>query len=221
MDINPTLAAEINLAWLRDVLSKMKADLLEWIDDNDLEDEEYFADVVGNIDDVLSKTDQSLSGIINELDGVYLTSERLFECRQTNAWEIRPCWNVYTKLKEQVSNVCLEPLEFDLKDLKRQLSQLQKDIRSIKKEMYEVDDYHDLSESEREQYIKLADDIINEAAAKPEHLYECASLLYLVYLRAIDYCNCQKNTNQMPCMEELDRLNKAVGKYNARCNPDD
>ena len=149
-----------------------------------------------------------------------VTSDRLFTCRQNNAWEIRPCWNVYTKLKEQVFETRFEPLEYDLKVLKKQLSQVQKNIRSIKKEMYEVDDYLDLSASKRKQYIKLADNMAKAANDKPNPLYQGSLLLYNVYMCALDYCNCQMNTNQNPCMKELDKLNKATREYNACCNPD-
>ena len=69
MDIDSILAAEINLAWLRELITNMQDDLLKWIDENDLEDEEYLADVNEKITDAYLGHEQSLTGIINELEG--------------------------------------------------------------------------------------------------------------------------------------------------------
>ena len=207
------------------MLRKMNGQLQEWIDENGLEneveDEDYLTDVVQSINDAINKIEQSLGSLVEELEIVCKTGKRLFKCRQINAWEIKPCWNVYTDFKEQVFEVHIEPLEYELNDLEGQLKQLRKDIQLIKQEMYEVDDYLDLSESGKKWFIMLADNISNLATVKPKPLYEGASLLYSVYLSALDYCNCQKNTNLEPCMNELDVLNKAIDKYYAYINPDD
>lgn len=204
------VVAELNLDWVRDALLDLIDELDDWVNDNDLEEDEYLADISSSMFNTISKTDGSLRGIAAQLKEVLNTSKRLYDCREKNAWEIRPCWNVYTKLKQQVQGISYDPIEHDLRNLKRQFSQLKKDVQAIKEEMCEVDDYLELSKKDRESFLKLADTFYNIACINDKPLCEGANSLYLVYLCALDYCKCQKNLGQEHCLNELDLLRKAV-----------
>jgi len=218
MDIDPVVVAELNLDWVRDALIDMRNELYDWAKDNDMEDEEYVADIRSSISDAVSKTDGSLREITGQLKEMCKTSKRLFDCRERNAWEIKPCWNVYTKLKQEALDISYEPIENDLSSLKRQFNRLKKDVQIIREEMCEVDDYLDLSKKDRDWFLKLADNLYRVASLSEKPLCEGANSLYLVYIRALEYCNCQKNTGQEQCLSELDALRKAVAECSIHNN---
>jgi len=206
--------SEMNVGWLYDYYERVSEELFEWEEDDE-DRSDFIRDIFVQCNTLLNDgIDMRIYEKFNNCEEIIATASRLFKCRELNAFEIKPCWDVYTKLQRETRRFNIEPLDAGqeyTQELNAQLSLLHDAFELLKGDLASAEEFIDLNEKDK----LIFNDIILSlnCIEKPDGAHRKSSLLYTAYLRAIDYCNCQGNTGVESCLPELDKLIRAVNAY--------
>lgn len=204
---------EVNIGWLCDYFGSSSDKLNEWMEDNDLEEDDYLLDMLSNLGGVLIDIGLDRQKLIDSYRSLFKLCERLISCREMHAWEIKPCWQVYEVLRKNVNDIRIEPLHTEKtyeKTLKGEVAMLRKAARVFRAGLDELDDFLELGNKEKKWLIELGDSLVKTASLPINKPYRSVCELILIYKFASIYCECQGKTAQESCLTELSDLNKAM-----------
>jgi len=210
MMINSVLIKELNIGWLVYLIKNADNELADWIDESDIEDTSLLDDASDTLRTVLDYSEDDYLDRIDNLIQLIKLSKRFYTCRELNAWEIKPCWNVYQQLKKQLDDINIELLNIlSATELNTRFKEIQKLIKQTKNEIDVAREDLELSESLDEWLVDFSEYLTRLGNLKFNKLDSEVSELYNLFNTVANYCKCQRFSVKEQCLQELSNLYKA------------